>query len=345
MAVMTVNGPIDKSELGVTSPHEHAFIDIRNQYAGEVLPGSNGWDGKVGREHLAMLMEDPYAMRDNLLLDGEQLIFREVSRAVEAELNTFVDVTLRDIGRDVSALRRMSDELNINVVAGCGYYTADTHPSGLAGKDDEEIAAELIEELERGVGSTGIRPGVIGELGTSGEITGGEFKVLRAAARAHAATGAPIMVHLFPWKNNGHAVLDALEASGAPLNRVCLCHTDVPLDTAYMRELLARGAYIEFDNFGKEFSSRSAHGGFPSDAERLKAMYELIDAGYLNGLLASCDVCLKVLLASFGGGGYSHVITTIAEAVRADRKDSGVILKKLLIDNPAGYLDNPSISI
>lgn len=31
MGVMTVNGVIRKEDLGITTPHEHALIDISNQ--------------------------------------------------------------------------------------------------------------------------------------------------------------------------------------------------------------------------------------------------------------------------------------------------------------------------
>ena len=69
MGVMTVNGVIRKEELGVTVPHEHALIDISNQYPGDKTPGTLGWDGKVSKEHYDLLMADPYALRDNLILD------------------------------------------------------------------------------------------------------------------------------------------------------------------------------------------------------------------------------------------------------------------------------------
>lgn len=35
--VMTVRGPLPASELGVTLPHEHVFIDLVREYRGEGL--------------------------------------------------------------------------------------------------------------------------------------------------------------------------------------------------------------------------------------------------------------------------------------------------------------------
>ena len=50
MGIMTVNGVIAKAELGVTTPHEHALIDISNQYPGERSPNNPGWTEKVSRK-------------------------------------------------------------------------------------------------------------------------------------------------------------------------------------------------------------------------------------------------------------------------------------------------------
>ena len=64
MGIMTVKGVISKEALGVTTPHEHALIDIRNQYPGDKTSGSLGFDGKVSKKHYDLLMSDPYALRD-----------------------------------------------------------------------------------------------------------------------------------------------------------------------------------------------------------------------------------------------------------------------------------------
>ena len=106
MGIQTVTGILKKEELGITTPHEHALIDIRNQYPGECIPGSVGWDGKVSEEFYALLMSDPYALRDNLVLDDHDMAVSEVNIFAKAGGKTFVDVTLAEIGRDVKFLKR-----------------------------------------------------------------------------------------------------------------------------------------------------------------------------------------------------------------------------------------------
>ena len=46
------------------------------------------------------------------------------------------------------------------------YYLAASHPEGTAERSTEDLAAETVDEWRHGVDGTGIRPGVIGEVGT-----------------------------------------------------------------------------------------------------------------------------------------------------------------------------------
>lgn len=343
MGVMTVKGVIPKEELGVTVPHEHALIDISNQYPGDKTPGSLGWDGKVSKEHYDLLMADPYALRDNLMLNDEELAVSEVDMFAKAGGRTFVDVTLGHIGRDEEFLKRLSDETGLHVVAATGFYTADAHPGRVASMTVEELADEMVAELTEGIDGTGIKAGIIGEIGTSMEIHEDEIKVLKAAALAHVKTGAPVMVHLCPWVKNGMQVIDILEIHGVSPAHICLCHTDVLLDIEDMKNLLKRGIYLEFDNFGKEFTQGSAYGRFPSDEERMEVFYKLIEAGYMNQILVACDVCLKNLLVAHGGPGYGHFLLKIVDMIREKYTNAEEILKAVLMDNPARYLDNPQL--
>lgn len=343
MGIMTVNGVIGKEELGITSPHEHALIDIRNQYPGECVPGSLGWDGKVSKAHYDLLMSDPYALRDNLVLEDEELAVAEVELFAKAGGQTFVDVTPYGIGRDVRFLKRLSDKTGLHVVAACGFYTADAHPERVSGMTVEELADEMVEELTKGIDGTDFKAGIIGEIGTSMVIHEDEIKVLKAAALAHTQTGAPVMVHLCPWTKHGIRVIDILESHGVSPQHICICHTDVLLDVKDMQAILKRGVYLEFDNFGKEFTTGSAYGRFPSDAERMEVFYQLIEAGYVNQLLFSCDVCLKNLLATHGGPGYGHILLKIQDMIREKYENAEAILKTVLVDNPARYLDNPKL--
>jgi len=343
MSIMTVNGIISKESLGITTPHEHALIDITNQYPGDTTPGSEGIAGKVSSKYYDRLLADPYALRDNLILDDHRTAIEEVAVFARAGGRSFVDVTLPKIGRDVEFLQRLAKETGLNVIAATGFYTADAHPAEVASMSVEEVAAVMIKELNEGIDGSGVRAGIIGEIGTSQQIHPEELKVLKASAIAHRATGAPVIVHLNPWAKHGAEVIDILEADGVAPEKICLCHMDILLDLEDMRRVLDKGAFLEFDNFGKEFTSGSSYGRFPSDGERMEILYQLISEGYTRQLLLSCDICLKNLLLMHNGPGYGHVLTKIRPMIRQKYGNADEILHTLLVENPARYLDNPRL--
>ena len=231
----------------------------------------------------------------------------------------------------------------MNVVTCCGYYTYDAHPEQIKNMSIEEIADVMVKELTEGIDGTDIKAGIIGEIGTSTEINPEEIRVLKASAIAHKKPGAPIMVHLSPWAQHGLFVIDLLEAEGVKPENIAICHTDILLDVEDMKKIMDRGVYLEFDNFGKEYPIPCAYGRFPTDAERMEVFYQLIDAGYVNNILVSCDICLKKLLVTHEGPGYAHFVTKIADMIREKYDNAEEILETVLVKNPAKYLDNPRL--
>jgi len=344
MTVTTVCGPIPAGALGVVTPHEHVLIDIRNQFT-EFKEATRRAisEQPVQLSNLDALSRNPYAVKDNLVMDDLAVAEEEVGRFKRAGGDTIVDATSIGIGRDPEALRSIARATGLNLIAGCGYYTADTHPAGMDSKSVEQIADEIVADLTRGIDGTAIRAGVIGEIGTSAEIHPNEHKVLIAAARAQRATGVGLIVHTYPWGQQGLAVVDLLERHEVPPEKISISHVDVEIDLEYCTRLLKRGVFVEFDNFGKEYfidrRFRGFAGGvFARDIERVRALKRLIDDGYLSNLLMSCDVCLKTLLHKYGGWGYDHILTDIVPMLLDEGVSAGQI-EALLKDNPRRFLD------
>ena len=187
---------------------------------------------------------------------------------------------------------------------GSGYYIGRSHPYDMVDRSVGMIADEIESDLMQGVADTGVRSGLIGEIGTSFKVRENEQKVLRAAARAQRRTGAPISVHLLPWQKNGVEVLDILEGEGANPHQVILCHlSPTSDDLEYHTTLVKRGAYVEYDFFGMEFYVDSVGRYTGSDAGSVTALKRLIDAGCLERLLLSHDIAMKVQLTRYGGWG------------------------------------------
>jgi phosphotriesterase-related protein len=342
--IQTVTGRIPGEALSICLPHEHILIELRPLVSPPQETGSGAvFYKKLALDTVGYTMNDPYALLDNAVVDDENIAAYELARYREAGGVSIVDVTLRSIGRDPEKLRRLSLRTGVQIIAGCGHYIAASHPPQMDALSAEDIAAEMVNELRHGMDGTDIPAGVIGEIGTSAQVTENEWKALRAAALAHRETGAGIHVHTSLWDRNGLPVLALLTGMGVPADKVCIDHVDVDLRYDYLVELCRAGAMIEFDNFGKEYyiPGRRRHymlGRFAYDLERVQALRRLVDDGFIDHLLITNDVCLKSLLHSYGGRGYDHILTNIVPMME-DLGLTDTQIDTLLVRNPARLLD------
>ncbi|QTH40726.1 hypothetical protein J4772_24560 [Cohnella sp. LGH] len=345
MSVITVTGKMETENLGWILPHEHAFIDLRPLVPEPQAIGAKSLAAeKVSLANFGVLTRNPYAVLDNAVIDEEEIVKAELMAFKRAGGGAFVDLTLRDIGRDPVLLAGVSREVGIPIVAGCGYYIHASHPLDMDDKTVESIAEEIHREVTVGMDGTNIRAGVIGEIGTSAVIHPNEKKTLIAAAMVQSETGLGLHVHTDLWARRGLEVIDILTAHGAAADKICINHVDVDIVPDYLEALLDRGAYIEFDNFGKEFYADRRHksvlkGVFARDIDRVRTIKELIDCGYLRQILVSNDVCLKIGLHRYGGWGYDHILTNIVPMME-DEGISPEQIRELMCDNPARFLDS-----
>jgi phosphotriesterase-related protein len=342
MTVMTVRGPIPVQELGVTLMHEHLLIDLSFLWD----QPSFAWQEPLVHSHptldnRGLLQVDPYVSRPNLVLDDPDLAAEELVPFRKLGGGTVVDLTTTGIQPQPAALRNLSERTGVHIVAGCGYYTQRAHPSEVAQLEEAVLVDRLVHEIEGGLDGTDVRPGIIGEIGTSSPIHPHEAKVLRVAAAAQARTGLAINVHVAIFFRETLAALDILERAGADLSRVVISHLDEQPDTAYHRAILERGAYVEYDTFGSEsyFDGRGA--AEPSDRERVNALLELLEAGFADRLLISQDVCTKMQLLRYGGVGYAHILRTVVPRLQRRGVDEATV-RKLLVENPARVLALPA---
>ncbi|MDO8588351.1 MAG: hypothetical protein Q7T82_15085 [Armatimonadota bacterium] len=222
--VQTVGGQIHPDQLGLTLMHEHIFCDLSVRFAepAEIRKRAFAHKPFDVRDHWRV-MADPFSNLDNLVVNGMEDAVGELLHFKRAGGQTIVDQTTRGLGRNPEAVRAVARLTGLNVIIGTGYYVELTHPPDMAERSEESLTEEMTREIVEGVGSSGIRCGIIGELGCEG-LSAPELKVLRAGARAQRATGA------------------AKEA-GADLSRVVFCHQDGSgIDFAYQQELLRRGS-------------------------------------------------------------------------------------------------------
>jgi phosphotriesterase-related protein len=333
--VMTVLGPVPADGLGITLMHEHLLNDCRCWWNKPKEPR---------RTHLACepvhpgilgeLRMDPFVNLDNCRLEDERLAVAELLPAVELGCRTVVDPTCRGIGRNAEALARIARATGLNIVMGGGYYLQASHPPELARMDADAIADEILRDAHEGVDGTGIRIGLIGEIGVSADFTPAEQKSLRGAARAARRSGLPLMVHLPGWFRLAHQVLDIAEAEGVDPAHTVLCHMNPSgADQEYQQSLARRGAFVEYDMIGMDYFYADQGVQCPSDDDNARAIATLVEAGFADRILLSQDVFLKMMLTRYGGFGYAYLLRHFVPRLHRFGVDAATV-QAMLVDNP-----------
>ncbi len=343
MPVTTVLGSVDSKELGLVSPHEHVFIDMSVFFVEpEEISAKDAAHRPVTIERLGVLKRNPFALLDNVRMMDKQTQTDELTYFKVAGGRTVVDATTVGLGRDPLLLREISVKTGLNIIAGAGFYVQGSQRPETLELTVEQIEDQIVRELETGIGHSGIRAGIIGEIGVSHIMFPFERKSLTAACRAQKRTGAPLLIHINPWSTQGFAAMEIVEAHGISPGKVVICHSDVENREDYIFAMLDKGVFLEFDNFGKEMATdlwdvRPGSGRFATDWERVRLVKKIVDRGHAAQLVFSCDVCLKTLLHAYGGWGYDHVLTHIlpmlAEVGVTQRQ-----IDEITVHNPVRWL-------
>jgi len=299
--VTTVRGPVAADQLGRTLPHEHLLIDL----------------ARVTRNY------EHY-------LHDVSLAVVEAARFRDAGGGTIVDLTNRNLGRDPRGLCRIAEETGLNIVMGCGWYREPYYDRDVYDQSTNQLADDIIHDILDGVDGTGIRAGIIGEIGSDDRrpISPAEERSFRAAARAHKRTGVPISTHA-AFSRVGLDQLDLLMEEGVDPSRVIIGHAGHLPDPDYHEAIARRGAWVQFDRI------RGLHDW---DVRRYVALIqEFLHRGFLHQLLLSQDVCMLPHLRAYGGTGYDFLLTDFVARLRAAGLSQPEV-DTLLIDNPRAAL-------
>jgi predicted metal-dependent phosphotriesterase family hydrolase len=298
--IMTVRGSIAPEQLGVCMAHEHLVVD-----SWPMWPVPNY----------------------SLIVDDVDLLIEEVQRYRAAGGLSLVDMTNIGIGRDPLALRRISDATGLQIVMGCAWYRERVYPDYIQELSPTELAALLVQEIGEGVDGTGVRPGVIGEIGTERKaITPAQERVFRAAARAHRQTGAPIATHTTHWGELALEQLDLLAEEGVDPRLVIVGHLGDRRGIDFFLPIAERGAFLSIDNVG--------YRDYQREERRAQNVVELIQAGFRAQILLSMDNCTLGDLHWYGGKGYDYLLLRFVPLLRqlgASEED----VHALLVENPS----------
>jgi len=266
---MTVLGPVQGSELGVVMPHEHLTCNA--------------------------VRIDP-----DLILNDVELVIDEARLLRAAGGGTIVEVSSQGLGRNPGVLQRIARETSLNVIMGSAWYHERVYPPHLARLTVNEIADQIVNDIVIGVADTGIRSGIIGEVGCAADfVSPVEERVLRAAARAQTRTGLAIITH-GDFSPIGLLQLDIFAEERADLRRVIVSHCDSCPESDYHLAVARRGAFVEFD---------LVRGANEWETKRhVRWLTALWQEGYGAQILLSQDVCKPRHLHAYGGFGYDYLL-------------------------------------
>jgi phosphotriesterase-related protein len=249
--VQTVLGPLDAAKLGFTLTHEHV-----GQSAAEMFGG-----------------------RAHSVADAVE----RLKEAKDAGIDTVVDVTTFDIGRDIRFREEISRKSGMHIVVCTGQHLFA--PESLNSRGVDEITELFVREIEQGIDGTDIKAGVIKVAARSEAMTAVERNIFEAAARASKATGTPIATHTHARRRAGEQQAEVFEAEGVSPARVCLGHSDDADDMDYLMGLIKRGYTLGMDHIHRG-NGAAASVSWRTRTERIK---QLIDAGFVDRIFLSND--------------------------------------------------------
>jgi phosphotriesterase-related protein len=270
--VMTVKGPMPSTQMGITHTHEHLLCDL-SSVVGENLI----W-----------------------VLDNIEKSLEELNYFKNAGGKTIVEVSNIGLKRDVLGLKKISEISGINIIAGSGYYIETTYPQEVYELGTNMLAKKIIKEIEEGIDDTGIKPGIIGEIGIIGNfLSPVEERVFRSVARAHLNTGVAITTHTFHGRH-AHTILDLFEEEGVDLGRVIIGHLGSKKEIDLYKSIAKRGAFVEFDYLGNL--------DIAPVSDLVESVVQLKKSGYLRNILFSHDICKRSMWKSLNGVGYDYCL-------------------------------------
>jgi len=316
-SIQTVTGTTSPQDLGRTLMHEHLVIGYPGWESDTLHPGPDA------RERFAVCVD-------------------RIEEIKALGFTSMLDPCPADLGRDVELMAKVAQQTGFQIVCATGLYKESEGGTPYwkfrsnFGPSVDAMAELFIQELSEGIGSTGVRAGIIKVATGPGRMSDYERAVFEAAAKASAATGAPITTHTDEG-TVGDVQQQILTANGVPAHRIVIGHSCGTSDTEYHLGIARGGSYLGFDRFGLDM--------IHPDAERVAALARLIERGAGDRVVVSHDSVWcwqgqpfppQILEAVTPVWNPSHFSLRVVPML----KDAGVgddAIERLLVDNPRAF--------
>lgn len=309
----TVLGDMPAADLGITYAHEHLIIDSPSR---------------------------PVEMTPDFDLGDVDRMAAELVDAAALGLGTAVDAMPIDAGRSATKLAELSRRSGVRIVAPTGFHHARYYgPAHWSERATEtELADLFVADLVDGIDErdysgpvvhrTAHRAGIIKVAGGEAGLSARDRRIFGAAAEAQRRTGAPILTHA----ERGMGALEQVRALmdlGVAAGRVAVSHVDKVVDRGYHRELLASGAFAEYDQ-----AFRWGDG----DNGTMTLLAWMIEDGLGDRILLGMDAARRRYYRAYGGEpGLGYLLGTFSPAMAAAGIDEPT-RDALFVANPARFL-------
>ncbi len=317
--IETARGPLAADHLGVTLMHEHVFTlntELQQNYP-------LGWD------------------EDERMGDAVTKLTALKQRGVD----TIVDPTVIGLGRYIPRIERLAKLVELNIVVATGLYTYNDVPFWFHYRgpgtllDDGSIdpmATLFIGDIVDGVLDTSVKAAILKCATDEAGLTPGVERVLRAVARAHRDTGAPITTHTHAGTERGLDQQRVFTEEGVDLSHVVIGHSGDSTDLDYLKKLMDAGSTIGMDRFGVDVL-------LPFE-DRVATVAALCQAGYADRMVLAHDAACfidwfdePVRQAMAPNWHYTHIHDDVLPAL-GERGVTDDQIRQMLVDTPRRIL-------
>ena len=318
--VETMRGAIDSAALGRVLIHEHIFLTDA-EYIANYRPD---FDEEA-------MVADAVAELDQLKTLG---------------IDTIIDLTVLGLGRDIPRIARVAEHTALNIIVATGIYTFDHVPEAFAywgpgllyDVPEEPLVGLFVKDIVEGIAGTGFKAGALKCAIDKPGLTPGVERIMRAVARAHVETGAPISVHTAPHERTGLIAQRVFAEEGVDLSDVIIGHSGDSTDIDYLMELADKGSILGMDRFGVEFAITLE--------QRVATIAEMVRRGYADRLTLSHDCCawsdffpqVADYRRAMPNHNYLHIHNDVIPALR-EAGVSQADLDRMFVDNPRRYFE------
>lgn len=310
--IHTINGPIEKGQMGITMSHEHFK-----------------WENDDALAH-ALYYSHRYEMAD--ISEGQVVIEPIVRDLLAAGVQTVVEASPPAGGQNLMLLRRLWQSTGMQIIPSTG-QNALKEMTDLAGEPLSDILANRwIADFEQGLDTLEgvlIRPGYIKLLMDRGPLNPADRTLLKAAVAASQKTGMGIQCHILEAAQV-LPILDYVEGEGLDMCRFLWSHADKESCLDTIDAAAQKGVWIGIDIVRKEYHQ-----------DRLALLMALDQRNLTKRVLLSSDYDFYEMGKEQG---QSHPCGSLLTEFIPMALASGMDAKKvwsMVRENPAAFYDIP----